>query len=154
MARPEGRDRLPPVVQDLLAVDAEDRLAVHEIAQLAAERSGWIGVASVARLASCSASLELFWPRSRSRQAAKRSGADATGQRRGELLQRYAGIGDDSDIEPARAGGDLRRVDVDAHQLRALGEARRRGMADDVVHPRAQDQDQVGLAEGRAACGE
>jgi hypothetical protein len=38
MPRRERRHRLPAVVQDLLAVDDEDRVALHELRDLVAER--------------------------------------------------------------------------------------------------------------------
>ena len=68
-----------------------------------------------------------------------------------QLLQHRLAVADDRDIDVARGGGDFLRADVDAGDLRIRSEARRRGVADDVVHPRAQHDDQVGVAERRGA---
>ena len=67
--------------------------------------------------------------------------------------QHASAVADDADVHLARGGGDLGRVDVDAGDLGAGVEPRRRGVADDVVHAGAEHDDEVRLAEGGRAHG-
>ena len=68
-----------------------------------------------------------------------------------ELIEHHPAVADDADVDRARGRGDLGGVDVDAGDLGGRIEARGRGMADDVVHARAEHDDQVGVLEGRRA---
>jgi hypothetical protein len=67
------------------------------------------------------------------------------------LLQHHLAVTDNRNVDVTCCGGDLDRIDVDTCDLRVAAKPRRRGMPDDVVHPRAKHDDQVGIRERRVA---
>src|SRR5688572_10116531 len=117
MARDEGRDRLPAKVEDLLAVDYEYRVAVHEVADFLAQpqrmdRRMVVGEGLFLRRAL----LELD-----AREALAPCGERVHGHAflRGcaQLLEHRTGIAHDADVH-ALARADLLRIDVDAYHFR------------------------------------
>ena len=82
-----------------------------------------------------------FW-----RQGWKRS-AVLRVDRLAQLLQYRLAVADDGHVDVARRVAHLLGVDVDARDLRGGAEARRQGVADHVIRARAEDDDQIGLAE-------
>ena len=146
-----GRHRLAAVVEDLLAVHHQDGVALHEVLDLVAQpqrmdrnvvpRLIGVGRHALGRLAVG----ELLAPGG---EAILVEMAVGGGQ---NLAQHHLAIADDADVDLSRRSRDLVGVDVDAGDLRRGVEARRRRMADDVVHPRADHDDEIGLAKrGRA----
>jgi len=64
-----------------------------------------------------------------------------------QLLEYGLAVADDGQVDVARRVAHLLGVDVDARDLRVGAEARRQGVADHMVRARAEDDDQIGLAE-------
>ena len=89
----------------------------------------------------CASPSASFW-----RQGWKRS-AVLRLDRVAQLLQHRLAVADDRDVDIARRVAHFLGVDLDARDLRVGVEARRRGVADHVVRPRAEDDDQIGVAE-------
>ena len=150
MARREGRDRLAPVVEDLLAVDDQDRVAAQEVADLLAEPQrmdrhlvvahGLLGLETLLRVDA----LQPVDPRAIAAlvELALRLGR--------QLLQDGAGIAEDRHVRRTVVA-ELGRIDVDLDDLHVRGPARRAPELDDVVEPGADVQDDVGLGEGPGA---
>src|SRR5215471_2489044 len=123
MARHKGRDRLAAEIKDLLAVDAENRVALLEILDLLAKPQR-VDVAVGRVIAAGARALlrftvgELLAPR-----------RETIGGRRWErveqLLQDRFAVADERDVNIARRQPHLLRIDVDACDLRLGAEARR-----------------------------
>ena len=147
--RRELRDRLAAVVEDLLAVDAQDAIAVHEVTDLLAQpqrvnrRLGrgelLLGLRHLLHVADAQALAPCL--------VAGRRHLALDGIR--QLLERCLRVGDHADVEAARRVRDLGWVDVDAYDLCCGIPARRSRMPDHVVHARADHDDQICVPERR-----
>src|SRR5947208_14974526 len=62
-----------------------------------------------------------------------------------QLLQYALAVAHHRDIDIAGGTAELLGIDLDARDLRVLVEARRRRMRDDVIHPGAEHDDQIGF---------
>ena len=149
MARRKGRDRLAAKIQDLLAVDAQDRVALHEIFDFFAQPQG-VDVAIgriVAAGASALGDLALVQLIAPGRKTLGRPAVDRVDQ----LGQHRLAVADDGNVDVAGRHAELLGVDLDPGDLGVLVEARRCGMADHIVHPGAEDDDEIGLAKRAVA---
>ena len=150
VARRMGWHRLAREVQDLVAVDHDNRVAVHELSHLVAQSQRVNGrLVGVEQLLGLLARLEVvaaqcFDP------SAHAPGAERVTTHLAELPQDRLGVADDSDVDRAIAA-DLLVGDVDLDHLRVLGKARGQTEADDEVHAGAHDQDDVGVLPRPAA---
>src|SRR5438874_1985809 len=72
---------------------------------------------------------------------------DKTADRVDQLLQYALAVAHHGDIDIAGGAAELLGIDLDARDLRVLVEARRRRMRDDVIHPGAENDDQIGFLE-------
>src|SRR5207248_6807559 len=139
MARGEGRDRLAAEIEDLLPIDAQDRVAVLEILDLLAEPQGMdVAISRVIAAgpgALCRLAIRQFLP----------PGLEPLGglviDRIDQLLQHALAVAHNRDIDIAGRAAKLLGIDLDAGDLRVLVEARRRRMRDDVIHPGAENDD-------------
>ena len=118
-------------------------------------RSGWIGVLFI----DMPPPVSFFFAASPSasflRHCAKFSGFDAPRQSRRSAAAAPPCSRRRSPISILRGAVAISsRVDVDPRDLGVGAEARRRGVADDVVHARAEDDDEIGVLERRGAHGE
>ena len=146
----ERRNRLAPEVQDLLAVDDEDRVALDEVADLLAEpqrmdrcvvrRHRLLGL----RVLLAVDDTELADPRR------VFLGIELALGFLPELLEDGARVADDRDLDVA-VPPDLRGVDVDVNDFQVLREARRRAELHDPVEAHADREDDVRLTERGAA---
>ena len=114
-------------------------------------RSGWIGISSIGLLAPGAWRFADLAVGQRSTPRGEMIRINALGARIDELAEHRLAVADDADIDLAWRSGDFIGIDIDARDLGADVEARRRGVADDVVHPGAEHDDQIGVAERRGA---
>ena len=144
VARQEGRDRLAAVVENLLAVDDQDRVAPHEVADLLAEAER-MDRHLVGRIA---------FP---ARPASRRRGPGASRPTRSSgsdrccpSLRRSAARGRRArrrrSARPPRGCGRVRRVDVDPDDFHVLAEPRGAAELDYPVEAGPDRDDHVGLA--------
>ena len=146
----ERRNRLAPEVQDLLAVDDEDRVALDEVADLLAEpqrmdrcvvrRHRLLGL----RVLLAVDDTELADPRR------VFLGIELALGFLPELLEDGARVAHDRDLDVA-VPPDLRGVDVDVNDFQVLREARRRAELHDPVEAHADRENDVRLTERGAA---
>src|SRR5215471_10469666 len=68
-----------------------------------------------------------------------------------DLVEHHLAVADDANVDRAGGRDNLDRIDVDTGDLGGGVEAGRRRMADNVVHARAEHDNEVGLLEGRRA---
>src|SRR5436190_23321497 len=64
-----------------------------------------------------------------------------------QLLQYALAVAHHRDIDIASGAAELLGINLDARDLRVLVEARLRRMRDDVIHPGAENDDQIGFLE-------
>src|SRR5438270_28156 len=126
MARGEGRDRLAAEIEDLLAVDAENRVALLEILDLLAEPQR-VDVAVGRVVAAGPGALRLLALGELLAPALEAVGGLAV-YRVDQLLQHALAIAHDRDIDIAGRAAELLGINLDARDLGVLVEARRRGM--------------------------
>ena len=143
----ERRDRLAAEVQDLLAVDHEDGVALEEVAHLLAEAQRMDGrLVGRHRAVRLGLLLGVDGPEL-PHPSAVAGRIDAPARLGGELLQHGAGVPGDGHVGHAVVA-ELGGVDVHVDDLEVGGEARRAPELDDVVEAAAHDQERVGLGEG------
>ncbi len=146
MSRHVGRDRLAPVVQDLLAVDDQNRVALQEIANLLAKAQrmdrGVLRAHLLVHLGGL-LGIEHLEPRD---PAAVSALVDLAARLGRELLEHRAGVARDRHVD-LTVVVELGRVDVDVDDLGAGREPRWSPELDDVVEASADDQEHVHLAE-------
>src|SRR5262249_18234883 len=146
MPRHEGRNGLSPVVEDLLPINAQDRVAVYEIAHLLtqSQRVNRRLVGAHCRL--CVLALdsldfaEVLAPRFETPRI------HLTVGRGNELRQHGPRITEDADVDSAVVA-DLGRIDVYLDHPGVAVEAWRRELSDDVVEARTEHHKQVRLPE-------
>src|SRR5947208_11777834 len=145
MPRREGRNRLAAKIEDLLPVDAQDRIALLEILDLLAESQRMYVAIGRVTAAGPSALCRLAFGQLLA------PGLEAVGglivDRVDQLLQYALAVAHHRDIDIAGGTAELLGIDLDARDLRVLVEARRRRMRDDVIHPGAENDDQIGFLE-------
>ena len=114
MARCVRLHRLAAVVQDLLAVDHQDGVALHEIVDLLAQPQR-VDVAVLDILVGAGR-LELGRHAVGQRLAPvlEAVGIDLALHAGENLIEHASAVADDADVDLAGRGGDLRGVDVDA----------------------------------------
>src|SRR2546423_13448455 len=123
MPRREGRDRLAAKIEDLLPVDAQDRIALLEVLDLLAEpQRMYVAIGRVIAAgpsALCRLALrQLLAP-----------GLEAVGglivDRVDKLLQSDLAVAHERDIDLAGGTAELLGIELDARELRILVEALR-----------------------------
>src|SRR5439155_6307131 len=129
--------QLPAEIEDLLPVYREDRLALHEVLDLSAEPER-MDVA-VRRVVAAGAHALLRLAVGQLLPPALEALGGARIDRLAQLLQDRLAVADDGQVDVARRGAQLLGVDLDARDLRVGAEARRCGVADDVIRARAED---------------
>src|SRR6476659_7327099 len=136
IARDVCGDRLPAVIQNLLAIDAQDGVALHEVANFLAQAQRMDRGLVVAYLAFLSDRFfgidrpQLISPTGIARRFYLRGGCGR------KLLQHRLGIADQTNIE-AMCGADLGGIYVDANYFCIGAKAWRAQMSKHVIDARA-----------------
>ena len=149
MCRRECRHGLTTEIQNFLTIHHQNGIALHEVFDFFAQTQRmdrrFVHRHAAARFA-------FFLGFARDKFLAPRCvvfSIDAACHRRQHLLQHGLAVADDADIHLAGCAGDFIGIDVDARNRRACGKTWWRGVSNDVVHARADDQYQIGIAECR-----
>ena len=143
-----GRDGLAAEVQDLLAVDDEDRVALEEVANLFAETQRvHRQLVPAHRLVLLGAFLGVERPQL-ARPRSVPLGIDLAVGLGAQLLEHGPGVARDRHVDRAVVP-ELGRIDVDVDHLHVGGEARRPSELDHPVEARADGQHAIILAHVR-----
>src|SRR2546425_9221165 len=122
--RREGRNRLAPVVEDLLTVHDEDRVATEKVADLLAEPQGMDrDLVRAHLLVHLGRLLGVEGPELRHPRGVA-AAIDPPARLGGELLEDGAGVADDRHVDPAVVT-ELARVHIDLDDFEARGESGR-----------------------------
>jgi hypothetical protein len=135
-------------IQDFLSIHGQDRVAIHEVADLLAKPQGMdrnsIDVESYLLLGK----LLLLNPGETRTPFGKIVRRNLVPGRGAELRKNGPRVALNSQID-ARRPGDFLGIDVDHDESRGSGEPRCPALSEDIIQPGADDEDEIGLLECR-----